>query len=46
MNVSNHGCACCPWTPEESIRLLGNGVAGGCELPYGWWALNPDPLQE
>lgn len=28
---------------SEALKLV---VTGGCELPCGYWALNPSPLEE
>lgn len=36
----------CLLTPEEGIGSPKTGVAGGCELPCGFWDLNPGPLEE
>lgn len=31
---------------EEGIRSPKTGVMDGCELPCGFWELNPGPLQD
>lgn len=38
--------AWCLPEPEEYLRFPGTGVKGGCELPGGYWELNPGRLQE
>lgn len=35
-----------PWKAEEGIRFPGIGVIDSYELPYGYWELNPRPLEE
>lgn len=37
--------AWCPQKPEENTRTLRTKITGGCELPRGYWTLNPDILQ-
>lgn len=36
----------CLLTPEEGIGSPKTGVAGGCELPCGFWEPNSGRLQE
>ena len=31
---------------ERSLDHLGLELKGGCELPCGFWELNPNPLEE
>lgn len=31
---------------QEYLGFSGTGVTGGCELPGGYWELNPGLLQE
>lgn len=35
-----HACLC------EGVRFSGTGATDSCELPYGWWELTLDPLEE
>lgn len=35
-----------PTEAKKSVGCLGTGVADGCELPCGCWALNLGPFQE
>ena len=35
-----HVCLC------EGAGSTGTGVTDSCELPYGWWELNPGHLVE
>ena len=30
----------------ESVRSIGTGVTVSCELPCGYWVLNPGPLED
>ena len=30
----------------EEVRSLETGVTDNCELPYGYWELNPGPLEK
>ena len=36
----------CPQKPEESIRFHKIGVIGSYVLPWGYWEINLDPLEE
>ena len=41
-----NACLQCLWRLEETTVSPGTGVSGGCELPYGCWEPNSDPLLE
>ena len=36
----------CPVKAEESTGSAGTGGTDGCDLPYGFWEVNLDTLQE
>lgn len=35
----------CPMTMKEDIRCPRARITDDCEVPYGWWELNPSPLE-
>ena len=41
-----HKHAWYPQRSEDGAVSPGTGVTNGCELPRGFWEVNPGPLQE